>query len=272
MCDFGRLTFEDLTSINRILSASVEGARASLADAAAAAGTALKPRKLGVVFGAKASNEANHALAALVQKHLPGSRIFLVEGNDPGSIVPVDKVLLDADKTPNRAGALLAAQQCGTVEGGVELARALMAREIDALLVLQDNVLGRLGLDSATDFLVYIGTWRNATARAARVVLPSAAAPEQAATWINRKGRVQLGKRAIGAAGDAKAGWELLDAIAVALGSSVVPEKAADVFAAFAAKVPALTGMTHAGLGGEGQVQQAEPEPEPAAPVAAPAK
>ncbi len=84
------------------------------------------------------------------------------------------------------------------------------------------------------------------------MVLPASAAAEQDASWVNKAGRVQLGRRAVSSAGDAQPSWSLIDALAGAFGASVVPGSAPAVFEALAGSAEGMDGLSHKALGSEG--------------------
>ncbi len=274
MCDAGRDTAKQLEPPHRVLMPVVEGKVADWDVAAAAAIRELSDGKIGVVFGAQGTNEANYALLALARKHLGEARFFLVEGNDPGAFAGSDRFLIDEDKNPNRRGAMLIGELSGKLEGGAALKAALADGSVTSLLVLQDDVLGRLGVD-APEGLVVLATRRNATTKAAHVLLPVCAHTETDGSWINRRSRVQRFREAVWVRGEGRSGWSAVDALAVAAGESVVASSGDTVFAMLAGEVADLAGMTWKSLGSEGQPLLApapppEPTPEPAAP--APAK
>lgn len=262
MCDEGRMSYQALTNMRRLIVFKAGGQKVEAPEAFNAAATALRAGKVGVVLGAKASNEANFAAIRLARMHLPTARFFLVAGNDPGASTTADELLMDADKTPNRRGATLIGEGLVNLEGGPALRNALAEGEIDALLVLQDDALGRLGVDAPAR-LVYVGTWQNSTAKAASVVLPAAAPQEQACSFTNRDGRVQRLRRAVRAAGDAVPDFEAVNAVARALGGAAVADGASAVFDQLAGAVKAFAGLSYKSLRTEGQMATL---PEPAEP------
>jgi NADH-quinone oxidoreductase subunit G len=268
MCDHGRFAFGRVGGMKRLLTARVDGAGAEVAPAAAAMAEKLKGGKVGVVLGSRATLEDNWALARLASAQLSGARFFLLEGNDADALPGEDDLLMDADKTPNRYGARLIGRTVGGADGAGALVAAIDAGEIDTLLVLQDDALHRLGLESFSGTLLYIGSWRNKTSKAAAVAIPSAHAVEQSGTYVNRQGRVQRLRRALHPAGDSLPGYRAVDQVAAALKGSVVPAMPAAVFAQIAGAVAGMEGMTYKTLGATGQLIQVPSEPEEAADTA----
>ncbi|MCB9744723.1 MAG: (2Fe-2S)-binding protein [Alphaproteobacteria bacterium] len=266
ICDPGRLSYKQLASMKRLIVFRANGEKVEAAEAYNAAAMSLKEGKVGVVLGARASNEANWVAVQLTRKHLPGARVYVLDGNDPDAIEITDELLIDADKAPNRRGAQLIGALAGVVGDSAALQAALTAGEVDTLLVLQDDAVGRLGALSAK--VIYVGAFNNATAKAALVKLPAALAPEQSCTFINRDGRVQRVRRAVRAAGDAVPAWQALNGIAQAFGAAVVGDRATAVFDELARALKPMKGMSWKSLGGGGQVLDL-PAPEPTPPSAA---
>lgn len=257
MCDSGRMSYKRIAGLDRILRANLDGAAKDLEVVTDALANALKAHSgaaVGVVLGASETNEANWALFQLVRLNLSGARMFCVEGNDPDASNQADDLLVDADANPNTRGAGLVAAH-GTTGDAVALAAALDDGSLEALIVLSDDVLGRLGRTS-TDLkvLAYLGSHTNATAAAATHLLPAAAHVEQDGSFINRGGRVQRLRRALFPAGDSKPAYQVLDTLAAALGHETGTTMGAGSFAQMAAEIADLSGMSYRSLGEHGQV------------------
>ncbi len=265
MCDHGRMGWEAVASLSRLLRARVDGRKADVIEAVKAAAAVMKDagEGLAVVLGSKASNEANWALWKLVRDNLPGADIYRVAGNDPGSWEGADDLLIDADKNPNHAGVAALAEHDLEIGDAADLKNALADGSVKALVVLQDDVLGRLGVALSGQPLVFVGTARNSTADAAAIVLPAAHPVEQDATWTNRSGRVQRARRALHPAGDSQPAWALLEQLGSVLGTAPGASMAAVAFKKLAADIPAFAGMTYKTLGSEGAplVRPAPPAP-----------
>ncbi len=272
ICDPGRFSAAAIGGLGRLLSARVDGERADVAPAAAAAAERLRAGRVAVVLGSRATTEACWALSRLGGQ-LEGARFFLLEGSDADAFEQSDELLMDADKSPNRYGARLIGRTVGGAEGGEALKAAIAEGAVDTLLVLRDDALHRLGLQGFDGTLIYVGSWRNATSEAADILIPAAHPAEQDGTFINRQGRVQRLRRAVHPAGDSLPDFRAVDQIAVALGGSAVPGRAAAVFEQLAAAVVGLEGMSYKGLAGGGQaIAQPEPPTEETETAAAPAK
>ncbi len=265
MCDHGRMGWEAITGLDRLLRARVHGQGADVADAVASTATLLKDAGagLGVVLGTKASNEANWALLKLTRDNLPDATVYAVQGNDPGAWDKSDDFLIDADKNGNRAGVAALMAHDPAIRDRADLVQALAAGDVKVLLVLQDDVLGRVGSDGDGVQVVFAGSFRNRTSDAAAIVLPAAHPFEQDATWTNRNRRVQRGRRALHPAGDSEPAWALMDQLGAALGKAPGATSGAAAFKLLAGQVEAFAGMTYKTLGAEGADLAAPPAPEP---------
>jgi NADH-quinone oxidoreductase subunit G len=115
---------------------------------------------------------------------------------------------LDIGFVPGQGGLDVAGIQAAAQSGAVKAVFLLGADELDTQ---------KFG----TAFVVYIGTHGDAGAHRADVILPAAAYTEKDATWVNTEGRVQLGRRAVAAPGDAREDWTILRALSAVLGKTL---------------------------------------------------
>lgn len=141
-----------------------------------------------------------------------------VAGADAGA---GDALLQDADRAPNR-GALA---WLGLAEAGPAELAALLAPGAPALVyggdpAAADPALARALADAD---LVYCGTHRNATAEAARVVVPLAMWAEKDGLFVNRQGRVQALRRAVARPGTAREDWRFWGELLPKLGGAEPP-------------------------------------------------
>jgi NADH-quinone oxidoreductase subunit G len=96
----------------------------------------------------------------------------------------------------------------GTQSGAIKALYLLGADEFDTAKI-------------GNAFVVYQGSHGDAGARRANVVLPGVAYTEKDAIWVNTEGRVQLGRRAAAAPGDAREDWAILRALSEVLGQKL---------------------------------------------------
>lgn len=249
MCDPGRMSYKEIADGGRLLSARKAGRSVSLDVTLTELAARLKSAtRVGVVLGARATNEANWALLRLVRTHLKNAALFHVAGNDADRFTYQDKMLVDGDKNPNSAGVRLLAAHDGAVGDAAALTAALA--DLQVVLVLEDDVVHRL--DRAIPGLVYLGTAQNRSAKAAEWVLPVAHAVEQDGSYVNRSGRVQRLRRAVNPPGDALPAYTLLDRLGAALGAAPGTAVASAAFNSMARSVTRLRGMEFKALGVSG--------------------
>ncbi len=255
MCDMGRMSYKKVGGLTRALQARVDGQRAEVDAAISAIATRLKQAaggSVGIVLGTRATNEANWALLRVARQHLPLARVYVCEGNDADAPAYHDELLVSVDKNPNTTGVNILAAHDGHVYNRAQLFAALQARELTALLVLEDDVLSRLG-DLPVTTLIHVGAYRNATAGKAQVFVPASSHIEQEGTWTNRQGRVQRLHAALPCAGDSLPAYEIVDRLGAALGKAPGARSAREAWKALAADVGAYKGMTWKSIGRQGQ-------------------
>jgi len=112
---------------------------------------------------------------------------------------------LDLGFVPGEGGRDVAGILEGAESGAIEVVYLLGADEIDT---------SKLG----SAFVIYQGHHGDAGAARADVVLPGAAYTEKDGTWVNTEGRVQLGRKAVFAPGEAREDWTILRALSDPLG------------------------------------------------------
>ncbi|WP_421997478.1 formate dehydrogenase subunit alpha [Reyranella sp.] len=98
------------------------------------------------------------------------------------------------------------------------------------------------------DALVVIDLFLNETAKLADVVLPAASFAEKEGTFTSTERRVQRVRRALDPPGEARADWQLLEALATRLGRPMGFTSAAAIFDEMASLTPIYAGMSHARL------------------------
>jgi NADH-quinone oxidoreductase subunit G len=162
----------------------------------------------------------------------------------------IPNLALRKERAPNADGARLAGI-CSDWTAAVAAARtATLVIVLDAELEDAEAV-----AVSAASTVVRFATVEDDRLGGAALVLPVTTVAEENGTFVNRDGRVQCYLQARGAPGMAQpawwvaaGAWELL-----APGRSA-PATSAEAFAALGGDIPALAGLTHAGLGLAGKV------------------
>ena len=117
------------------------------------------------------------------------------------------------------------------------------------------------------DFLVVQDIFLTETAQLADVVLPAASFAEKEGTFANTERRVQRVRKAVEPPGEAKADWEIVAAVANAMGYPMSYDAASEVFDEIAAVTPSYGGLSHARLD-KGGIQWPCPTPDhPGTPI-----
>lgn len=203
MCDEGRLTYKAVHAEDRLLEPLWRGQPVAWA-AAREHLAALAPAGFALVVGS--AHQSIEEQWLLGQLAAGGARSGGLAGSDAGA---GDGFLVDADRTPNRRGLAL----CGLAEHGAAELAAMVKAAKGAVLVhggdpaAAPEVAAAL---AARDDVVYLGTHRCATARAAALALPGAAWAEKAGVFVNRQGRAQAFAQAVARPGGAREDWRVL--------------------------------------------------------------
>ena len=143
----------------------------------------------------------------------------------------------------------------------VEITDAMYERKIKGAYIMGENpamsdpdqnhtreALSRL------EHLVVQDIFLTETAAFADVILPATAFPEKDGTFTNTDRRVQLGRKAVPAPGEAKQDWWIIQEIALRMGLSWNYTEPKDIFAEMRQVMPSLTGITWDRLEREGAV------------------
>ena len=133
----------------------------------------------------------------------------------------------------------------------VEITDAMYARKIKGAYIMGENpamsdpdqnhtreALSRL------EHLVVQDIFLTETAAFADVILPATAFPEKDGTFTNTDRRVQLGRKAVPAPGEAKQDWWIIQEIAQRMGLSWNYTEPREIFAEMRQVMPSLTGIT----------------------------
>lgn len=133
-----------------------------------------------------------------------------------------DSLLLQGDRNPNTAGAVLTGV-AGVPPGSrlKEIEAGIRAGRIRALLVAGEDVTtAGIGQDllAGLDLLVAMDIRPGAVTELAHFVLPLSTFAEKAGTFINRAGRIQRLNPAVASPGQARPGWSVLSALLRELG------------------------------------------------------
>ena len=270
MCDYGRLRYKFINDSQRIASPSTRSAamgerfNLSWTEAMRQIAERLKSVKpVAAIGSARATTEELFLFNKLVREVLGAELVDCVPHAGEG-----DKFLLNADRSPNAAGAKLVGligNEAGSTIGAriPTIADAIKAGTVKALIVLGENVV-KHGIGEALlaklELLVVIDTLPNKTTEIAHYVLPGATFAEKRGTFINAKNRLQRLNAAIPSPGIARPEWQTLVALLNELGADGSYLAIEDVFADMARTFPPLAGLNLSKIGDLGvelKVEQA---------------
>jgi formate dehydrogenase major subunit len=104
------------------------------------------------------------------------------------------------------------------------------------------------------EFLVVQDIFLTETAEFADVILPATSFPEKEGTYTNTDRRVQIGRKAIDAPGQARPDWQIISEIATRMGYPMHYNAPEEVFRELAALSPSLAGLSYEKLGTTGEL------------------
>ena len=293
MCDYGRLHYRFINDPQRITSPSVKSAamdeRFDLTWPEATRQIAEKLRAakpVAAIGSARSTTEELLLFNKLVREVLGAELVDCVPHIGEG-----DNFLLNADRSPNVAGAKLV----GLIGGGTGLracpdpaqvraglatpvgaptpsvgvppsdldigakipliVEAIAAGTVKTLIVLGENV-SKHGIGdellAKLELLIVIDTLPNRVTELAHYVLPGTTFAEKRGTFINAKGRIQRLNAAIPSPGIARPEWQTLAALLNELGADGSYLTIEDVFADMARKLAPLAGLSLSKIGDAG--------------------
>ncbi len=213
------------------------------------------PAGLFFLGSAHLSNEENFLLRKIAD-HLACSNRDVVVDKSRVRRIKSQKEWIEGDEAgPNFRGARDMGLSPG--QGGHGLDAILSGKASPEVVVVADADFSAIADDAAkvaqlrkARFLAVAARTSNALTRAADVVLPAASLAEKEGTFTNVQGRVQKFEQAFLPKPPARAHWELLLQLAVAVGYGDRNWTPRDLLAAIAREVPAYAGIAAKDLEG----------------------
>jgi len=252
MCDYGRLNYKWIGREDRLKDVLVRGQKTTWTAALNEIADKLKNAPHGsvaIIASARQTNEELWLLKKLADK-------FGAMTDSVGRFGEGDKLLLNADRNPNKTGARLIGICQASI--GIKIrpvAEFIRAGKIKTLIVFGEDVT-KSGVDAELltrlDTLIVSDILPNATTKLARYLLPGCAHVEKRGTFTNTKGRVQKFMKAVEAPGDARPEWEFLHDLVYNVTGQDGFLTIEGLFNEMAKAVAAFNGLTWAGLGDSG--------------------
>ena len=167
-----------------------------------------------------------------------------------------DKLLVNADKNPNSAGARLTGIAADPMWSDIpKISDGIRNGAIKTLIVFGEDVT-KHGIDAALldklETLIVSDILPNKTTESAHYLLPGCAHAEKRGTSTNVKGRVQKFMKAVEPSGEARPEWEFLHELVFNVTGQNGFVTIEALFNQMAKEVPAFNGLTWAGLGDSG--------------------
>jgi NADH-quinone oxidoreductase subunit G len=255
MTDSGRMLYKQVKAEDRLLHAAVNGSPATPEAALHAAGELLRGGSVAVVGSGRSSVEEQFLTRKLAEALKTSVQLVSRVGQGDG-------ILLSADRNPNVRGALVT----GLIAALPAQKLAGLAADIDAgkvrTVVSVGEDLAAAGLTAAQlekVAIVYIGTHRNPTSDAARVLLPALTIFEKSGTFVNQQFRLQKFNAAVPGPADVADDRGTLADLAAAAGGTPVPSDLGALWTQLASEVKSLAGLSFAQLPATGHVLDAAP-------------
>jgi NADH-quinone oxidoreductase subunit G len=252
ICDYGRLNYKWIGREDRLKDVLVRGQKTTWPVALNEISDKLKKAPAGsvaMVVSARQTNEELWLLKRLADKF--GALTDLV-----GRFGEGDKLLLNADRNPNKTGArLIGICQMSLDSKTKMIADNIHIGKVKTLIVFGEdvtksgigaNLLGRLETLIVSDILP------NETTKLAHYLLPGCAHAEKRGTFTNVKGRVQKFMKAVEPPGDARPEWDFLHDLVYNVTGQDDFLTIEGLFNQMAKEMPAFNGLTWASLGETG--------------------
>ena len=262
MADSGRVLFKRVRSDDRLLAPTINGAATAPEMALKAAGDLLQAAsvtlKAGsvVIVGSGRSSVEEQFLAKKIADALKAS-VYLVSRAGQG-----DKILVSADRNPNVRGALVT----GLISTLPQQKLAALGAEIDAgrvatILSLGEDLIaaGLTAGQLAKVSVIYLGTHRNPTTEAAKVVIPALTVFEKSGTFINQQFRIQKFSKAVPGPAGISDDLVTLSNLLAAVGGSALSSDLSSLWSTLAAEVKQLGTVTYANLPATGLLLDSTP-------------
>ncbi len=253
MCDYGRLNYKWIGRDDRLVEIRSPKAETRnwthvLREISEKLNHAAQ-ESVAIVASARQSNEELYLLAKLAKKL--GALTDSVPRTGEG-----DKLLLNAERNPNSAGARLTGIASEPMGSNLpKIAEGIRSGRITKLIVFGEDVT-RFGIGpdllGKLDLLIVSDILPNETTKLAHYLLPGCAHAEKRGSFTNIKGRVQKFMKAVEPRGDARAEWEFLHELVLQVTGQDGYVSIEGLFNQMAKEVPAFQGLTWASLGDTG--------------------
>jgi NADH-quinone oxidoreductase subunit G len=253
LADSGRLLYKQVKAADRLLVPAISGNSTGTDMALKAAADLLKAGSVAVVGSGRSSVEEQFLTKKLADALKVTASLVSRVGQGDG-------LLISSDRNPNVRGALVT----GLITALPAQKLAGLAADIDAgkvrtvLSVGEDlTAAGLTAAQLAKVSIIYLGTHKNATSDAAKVVIPTLTVFEKSGSFVNQQFRLQKFAKAVPGPADVSDDRITLAELVAAAGGGIIPFDLGLLWETIAAEVKPLAGLSHAKLSAEGQLLDA---------------
>jgi NADH-quinone oxidoreductase subunit G len=255
MTDSGRALYKQVRAENRLSAPTINSSATAPEMALKAAADLLKAGRVAIVGSGRSSVEEQFFTKKI-------SEALKAPANLIGRVGQGDKILVSADRNPNIRGALVT----GLISALPSEKLSSLAAEIDAgrvatILSLGEDLTaaGLTATQLAKVSVIYLGSHRNATSDAAKVVVPTLTVFEKSGTFVNQQFRIQKFAKAVpGLAGVSDDLVTLSDLLA-AVGGAAISSDLGSLWSTLSSEVKALATITYANLPATGLLLDSTP-------------
>jgi len=244
MTDSGRLLYKQVRAADRLLAPALNGLPTAPEMALKGANDLLKAGAVAIVGSGRSSVEEQFLTRKLAEALKVSALIVSRVGSGDG-------LLLSSDRNPNVRGALVT----GLVSALPAQKLTSLAADIDAgkvktvLSVGEDlTATGLTAAQLAKVSVIYLGSHKNATSDAAKVVIPTLTIFEKSGSFVNQQFRLQKFAQAVPGPAGVAADLATLGNLVSFASRVVTPSDLAGLWAVIAAEVKPLAGLAHASL------------------------
>ena len=253
LADSGRMLYKQVKADDRLTETTVNGVTSAGDMALKAAADLLKAGSVAIVGSGRSSVEEQFLTKKLADALK--APVSLVSRVGQG-----DRLLISSDRNPNVRGALVT----GLISALPSQKLAGLAADIDAgkvkTVVAINEDLTAAGLTAgqlAKVSVIYLGTHKNATSDAAKVVIPTLTVFEKSGCFVNQQFRLQKFAKAVPGPAGVNDDLVTLAELVAAAGGGIIPFALGPLWAVIAAEAKTLAGLSHASLSASGHLLDA---------------
>jgi NADH-quinone oxidoreductase subunit G len=253
LADSGRMLYKQVKADDRLTETAVNGVTSTNDMALKAAAELLKGGSVALVGSGRSSVEEQFLTKKLADALK--APVSLVSRVGQG-----DGLLISSDRNPNVRGALVT----GLINGLPSQKLTGLAADIDAgkvkTVVAINEDLTAAGLTAAQlakVSVIYLGTHKNATSDAAKIVIPTLTVFEKSGSFVNQQFLLQKFAKAVPGPAGVNDDLVTLAELVAAAGGGIIPFALGPLWAQIAAETKALAGLGHATLPANGHLLDA---------------